>query len=227
MSARVVQLDADVHQKVLALLPWYVCAPPSVGDVEDMEERVRVEAHLAECPRCQAELAWERKLQAAHAHVDRPSDADHGFALLRQRIAGAAALRRRGGLAARLLRGWRAGPLWMRWALLGQFAAVAALSVLTLVSLAPAEHFRALGRPAAAPATDGRRNLIVRFRPAATEEEIRHVLRDSDARLVDGPTTTDAYLLTVPAGDEKAAVARLRERGVVVWVEALDGRGGP
>ena len=221
MSGRVVHLGIDVHQKVQALLPWYVCA--SLG----AEERVRVEAHIAECPRCQAELTWERKLQAAHADIDVPGDADQGFALLRERIVGAAAPRRRGGLMARLKHGWHEGPAWMRWALVGQCVVVAALSGSLLVLLPPEQRYRALGGPAAAPGTAGSGNLIVRFRPEATEHEMRRALRDSEAQLVYGPTITDAYLLAVPAGHETAAVARLRKESSVLLVESLDGRAAP
>jgi hypothetical protein len=53
------------------------------------------------------------------------------------------------------------------------------------------------------------------------------VLRDSQARLVYGPTTTDAYLLAVPADRVKAAVTRLRGERVVLLVEALDGGAVP
>jgi hypothetical protein len=67
----------------------------------------------------------------------------------------------------------------------------------------------------------------VRFRPEATEQEMRRVLRDSEARLVYGPTATDAYLLAVPAGLETAAVQRLRKESAVLLVESLDGRAAP
>ncbi len=221
MSGRVFHIGADVHQKVQALLPWYVGA--SLG----ADERASVEAHLAECLRCQSELAWERRLQAAHEDGDAAGDVERDFALLRERIAGAAAPRRRGGLATRLLRGWHRGPAWMRWAMLAQCAAVALLSVTLLVLHSPDERYRTLGGPAVATGAAGGGNLIVRFRPEATEQEMRRVLRDSEARLVYGPTTTDAYLLAVPAGREQAAVLRLRKERAVLLVESLDGRAAP
>ena len=221
MSGRVVHLGTDVHQKVQALLPWYVCASLAA------EERVRVEAHLAECARCQAELGWERKLQAAHAVIDEPDDVDLGFALLRERIAGAEVPRRRSGLAARLMHDWHKGPAWMLWALLGQCAVVAALSGLLLVPLSSEQRYRALGGPAATPGAVGGGNLIVKFRPEATEQEMRRALRDNEARLVYGPTTTDAYLLTVPTGHETAAVAQLRKSSAVLLVESLDRQAAP
>jgi len=221
MSGRVVQLGTDLHQKVQALLPWYV------GASLDEEERARVEAHIAECPRCQAELAWEREIQAACAH-SKPvatGNADGGFALLRERITADAPPPQRPGLLARLKDRWLATPGWTRWALAGQCVLVAALSGVLLVQLAPDQRYRALGGPAAASGAGG--NLIVRFRPEATEQEIRRVLRDSEARLVYGPTATDAYLLAVPAGLETAAVQRLRKESAVLLVESLDSRAAP
>ncbi|MFI4928658.1 MAG: zf-HC2 domain-containing protein [Burkholderiales bacterium] len=221
MSGRVVQFG-DVHQRVQALLPWYVGA--SLG----AEERASVDAHLAECARCQAELAWERRLHLADDCADVPGDVERDLALLRQRIVERAAPAQPRGAATRLLRSWRQGPAWMRWAVLGQCAVVAVLGLsLLLVAPSPEPRYRALGARATAPAAAGGGNLIVRFRPDAAEQDMRRVLRDSQARLVYGPTTTDAYLLAVPADRVKAAVTRLRGERVVLLVEALDGGAVP
>ena len=223
MSGRVVHLDTDVHQKVQSLLPWYVCASL------DTEESTRVEAHLADCPRCQAELASERELQAAYAHTGGPRDAgdvDRGFAQLRERMAGSTPPRQRHGLVARLRDRWRECPPWTRWALMAQCVLVATLSGVLILPIAPEQRFRALGGPETAPGATGG-NLIVRFRPEATEQEMRRVLRDNKARLVYGPTATDAYLLAVPAGLEATAVRQLRQEDAVLLVESLDGRAAP
>ncbi|MBS0340136.1 MAG: zf-HC2 domain-containing protein [Proteobacteria bacterium] len=223
MSGRVVHLGSDLHQQVQALLPWYFS-----GSLDE-EERARVEAHIADCPRCRAELAWEQEVQAAYVHstpgID--GDATQGFALLRERIAADASSPQGGGLLARLKAHWRATPVWTRWTLAGQCAVVAGLSSVLLIALAPAPGFRALGGPANGTGAAAGGNLVVRFRPEATEQEMRRVLRDSDARLVYGPTTTDAYLLAVPAGFESEAVRRLRSERAVLLVESLDGRAVP
>jgi len=224
MSGRVVQLGTDQHQKVQALLPWYV------GAMLDEEERAHVEAHIAECPRCQAELAWEREVQAAYAQSSTPGvgpAADQGFALLRERIAADASPRQDRGLFARLKAQWREIPVWTRWTVAGQCVAVAALTSMLLIALAPDPGFRALGEPASASGAAAGGNLIVRFRPEATEQEMRRVLRESEARLVYGPTATDAYLLAVPAGLESEAVKRLRKEHTVLLVESLNGRAAP
>jgi anti-sigma factor RsiW len=221
VSGRVVQFG-DVHQRVQALLPSYVGA--SLG----AEERASVDAHLAQCERCQAELAWERSLQLADDDAEVPGDVEGDLAQLRERIVHGAAPAQPSGAAARLLRSWRQGPAWMRWAMLGQGAVVAALGLaLFLVAPAPEPRYRALGARAAAPGAAGGGNLIVRFRPDATEQDMRSVLRDSQALLVYGPTATDAYLLAVPPERLKAAVARLRGQRAVLLVESLDGGAEP
>ena len=219
MTARVLPLDADVHAQVQALLPWYVRARL------EPDEHARVEAHVAQCPRCQAELAWERKMQITDDDAGDEHQAERDLATLRARIGSDAKSTGRAGAAARLMRGWRQGPAWLRWALLAQCAAVATLSVALLVeSPSPGQRYRALGAHTALPAGG---NLIVRFRPDATEQEIRDALRDSNARLVHGPTSTDAYVLAVPADHVDDAVTRLRARRVVLLVESLDGASPP
>ena len=67
-KAKVVHLDS--HQEVQALLPWYVTQRLSG------EELVRVVMHLADCPRCQADLDIERKLQAAHLQIATSGDVE-------------------------------------------------------------------------------------------------------------------------------------------------------
>jgi len=62
---------------------------------------------------------------------------------------------------------------------------------------------------------------------AAIVQYLRRVLSDNKARLVYGPTATDAYLLAVPAGLEATAVRQLRQEDAVLLVESLDGRAAP
>ena len=221
MTGHVVQLGSDVHQKVQSMLPWYV------GASLDAEERACVESHIAECPRCQAELALELELQAAYkADTGTPGDVDRGFAALRERLPGGAAPRPGRGLLSRLKDLVRDCPPWTRWALAAQCVVVATLGGLLILPLAPVQRYRALGGPAGPPAADGGQ-LIVRFRTEATEQEMRRVLRDNKARMVYGPTATDAYLLAVPAGLESTAVKQLRQEKAVMLVESLDGRAAP
>jgi len=79
--------------------------------------------------------------------------------------------------------------------------------------------YRALGSASAAPAA----NLIVIFRPDATEQDMRSVLRASGASLVGGPTSADAYLLHVAAADRPTAIARLQSDRHVQMAQPIDG----
>ena len=61
----------------------------------------------------------------------------------------------------------------------------------------------------------------MRFRADATEAQIRASLNTSGARLVDGPTVTDAYVVRLPREHYESALAALRQQPAVALVEAL------
>ena len=79
MKARGFQLDSDPHRAAQTLLPWYGNA------TLDPEVRNWLEAHLGECPRCQADLEFQRHLQAMPAAVPAGA-ADRGWLALRARL---------------------------------------------------------------------------------------------------------------------------------------------
>ena len=58
MKARVLQLDSDEHGRAQALLPWVA------NGTLDAAELAEVEAHLAECARCRADLEFQRLVRA-------------------------------------------------------------------------------------------------------------------------------------------------------------------
>jgi anti-sigma factor RsiW len=219
MRGRIVELSATEHRQVEALLPWYVRG--ALGP----QDHARVESHLADCARCQAALAAERGLQATHAAIEDPrgGDVEQGLAQMRLRIAASSANGAGESALVRWRRAWREGPRGWRWAVAAQGAGLLALGLALGLTLTwwPAREpsYRALGNPAAP--SGGQ--LVVRFRPEVTEAQMRRVLRENDARLVYGPTANDAYLLSVPAGREHTAAARLRQDSAVLLAEPLDG----
>jgi len=223
VSARIVPMDADGHQALQALLPWY-----ATGRI-DPAEAAMVEAHLAGCAPCRAELAWERKMSAAQATLGDGSSAEsaaRGLALLHDRIQAADLAARPRSASLGQPRRERRRPLvpWWSWVLGAQFAAIVLLTVLRIAPPKMSEPaYRALGTPAQTSAA----NLLVRFRPDAAEREIRSTLEGAGARLVDGPTVTGAYLLSVPVGAQAAALGRLRAASVVVLAESLDAGARP
>jgi anti-sigma factor RsiW len=207
--ARIIPLPVNRHQDVQALLPWYVM------NRLDPADRAKVEAHLAECSECRADADLERRLDAEVAGLS--LDTELGWARMRRRIAAGDPRRigwkRRGALIGRALR----RPRVLGWALAAQVALVLCASALLLSEARPARYL-ALGEPR--PARHG--DAILQFRPQASEAQLRRALRAEGARIVDGPTSADAYVVQIPSPFRDAALARLRRDPNVLLAEPID-----
>ena len=213
MTGRIIRLHGDSHQETQVLLPWYV-----TGQL-DPSDQAQVEAHLGHCAECQAELKIERGLQREIAALS--LDAEHSWAQLRSRLETRPPLRRRaasvGGWLRAAGRQWRSGAPGLRWALAAQFIVILGLGVLVLQTPRPA-RYQALG--AAPVAAAG--NAVVIFRPDTRERDLRQALDASHARVVDGPTSADAFVIHIPPAERAAALARLRRRGDIELAEPVD-----
>jgi anti-sigma factor RsiW len=225
MSGQILHLEPDPHVAVQRLLPWYL-----TGRLETTEHDA-VEAHLAQCPECRAELETERQWQLLQPGHGAQTDVEEAWARMRARLGGEAAPppaatpatppRRRGWP----LPVWQAGTrlparAWAAPALLS-----VALAVAIVVTLRPPQalgDYHALAAPAEVGAT-----AVVRFHPEATEAQIRRGLEDSGARLVDGPTVSDAYVVRLPHEHYAAALDKLRKAPGVALVEALESATSP
>lgn len=222
MNGKIVELDASAHQKVQKLLPWLLSESLSGAEL------ALVRKHLGLCQECRDDLAWQRQLRATEPQQQAAPDADRAFAALSARLDEAPAPPP-APLLLRLRRSWTGAGQWPRRAIVLQGAMIAALLVLLVApqswtappvsSPAPAE-FRALSAPPhAAPIG----NVMVMFKPETTERELRRILQASGARIVDGPTITDAYVLYLPVAVRDAALAALRREPAVQLAEPLDG----
>jgi hypothetical protein len=208
---QVMTFPADRHQEVQLLLPWH-----STGKLDEAEQAL-VEAHLAECELCRADVGAEPALRAA---LDLASPVTSGWAALEARV------RRASPEPRRTARPWLAAgrrlmrPERLKWVVAAQFAALVVLGVAALPDSPPAARdgpYRVLGDAAAARSG----NVLAMFRPEASEAALRHSLQASGARLVDGPTAAGAYLLDVPGGENGRPLAALRHDPSVTMAEPI------
>lgn len=224
MSGRVLRFEGSAHNQVMRLLPWYVN-----GTLEG-DELLQVAQHLIGCAECRGEVDELRRLQSVCARRESAPDATPSFVRLRHRLQEDRA--RPPSRWDGLRRNWRRAPTWLRITLAAQSCVVFALAgVLVGQQLSadrsitpPAPMYRALGN--AAPMDHARGNhdarLVVVFASHISHAEMQRLLRMSRTRIVDGPNDVGAYVLVVPANDQKAALDALRgERGVAM-VESLE-----
>ena len=203
----VIRLHGDPHAQVQRLLPWYVN-----GSLEG-DELAQVETHLAGCPECREDLEAEQAM--ARQVRTLPSDVERGWEALKARVEGSGPSVRRN--AGRPLFGRR---IPMGWALAAQAASLAILIPMLVFAFArPQPLYRTLG--SAPSAASG--NLVVIFKPDSTEQTLRTILMQNHARIVDGPTSTDAYVLHVASGQRAAVLARLKGDRSVSLAEPIDG----
>jgi hypothetical protein len=210
MTARVLQFDPAAHKVADVLLPWFV------NGTLDGDELAFVQQHLGECARCQREVEWLRELHAACVACAAAPNASNAFGKLRRQLEEPS---RGQGIVALLRSHWRRARPWSQWVIAAQLAVIVALGALLLPGDEGAAPYRTLAaRNATAPTTG---TVVVVFDPTTTESDFRRILRRADARVVDGPTQTNAYILDVPLERRKLAVQTLRAERAVVLVEQL------
>jgi anti-sigma factor RsiW len=210
MSGRVLPFDPAAHKVADVLLPWFV------NGTLDQDELAFVEQHLSECVRCQREVQWLRELRAACIDGEAAPGASTVFRNLRRQLDQPRAGRGRGASLGKL---WKRAPPWSRWAMAAELAAIVALGAVLLPTTDGLAPYRTLGARSAAAPTG---SLVVVFDPTTPESELRRMLRKAEARVADGPTQTNAYVLKVAAQRQVEAVQALRAEPAVVLVEQLD-----
>ena len=218
------------HQDVWELLPWHVN-----GTLDDAEA-AKVDRHLERCLTCRSELARQRDLAR---HI-RDSDATDGvleasLARMHARIAENEHGSRHAAPARRLVDRWLSAalrPFRESPRLVRGFVAVQAIAIVVMVTAlsltTPALSPR--GGPDGAPygtlaqesgLPEGGALLRVVFSPTAEERAMRGLLAAGGLRIVDGPSPTGVYTLSVPvgAGDTVGTeLARLRSSTLVDFV---------
>jgi hypothetical protein len=197
MNLRIFPGSDPVHRTTLELLPWYV------NDTLERGDRAQVEAHLSACLPCRRELEAQRALQSAVSVL--PQDPELSRALARVHAQLDAAER---GLLRRL---WDGSHPLLRGAFAVQLALIVALAAMLALQPPPAEY-RTLSAHAGAQQRTG---IAVIFSDGRSEQEVRGLLTQLGARIVDGPTADGAYTLAVDEARRDSAMAALREHAAV------------
>jgi hypothetical protein len=222
MNARPDPAGDAAHWMTQECLPWLLSG--TLGGAEGEA----AQAHLAACAFCRADLAQLRRLRDAVAIPDPQCDPERALGRLIERIEapGQVAPNRAatapGAPLLSKLRRAANDPRWLRRAALLQCGAIVLLAALLAWPGAAVDGYRGLG---AAP-TVGAQAVIV-FRPETPERELRRIVRADGARIVGGPTVTDAYVLAFPEGLAAPLLARLRAEPAVLLAEPLGSAGRP
>jgi hypothetical protein len=205
--ADIIRLRGSPHEEAQRLLPWLVNGTLTADEIK------LVEAHVSECAECRADLQAEWHLARELASM--PVDIDSSWAGIEQR------LESERPIVTRPEGFWRK-RIPVAWAVASPLAAAAAVA-LVFVNVTPSapvsQEYRALGSPTAAQAA----NVVVMFEDSTRVRDMRTALTDADARLVDGPTATGAYLLRVDGATREQALKRLRDNNAIALAEPIDG----
>lgn len=214
MNGRIFRLNIPPHQAVQELLPWFAAA--QLGP----EETSRVEEHLRSCEECRKDLDWERQLRAMTANnqgvAAAGTDVDRGLAQILPMLGAQQAP------APDIPAPATRQAHWLGWAAAVQGVVIVGLLALLARQDAAMPHYHLLGGGGS-----GAANLVVVFRPETSEHELRRIVRAHGGRVVDGPTVTDAYLISVPPVQRSAALRALRTEPAVTLAEDLQAGGTP
>lgn len=201
------------HREAQEALPWLANGTLAGAELE------RVQAHIATCAQCRADLALLRTVHAAGPGPDLDFDPDRALARLMPQLDAPPVQARTG-----LLQRWRDRAAandrtWLRAAVAFQFGAIAVLAALLARPSGQPDSpasYRVLGAAGA----NGMARVVVTFRPETPEAELRRIVRASGARIVGGPTVTDAWLVGAD-GRLDPVLARLRAEPAVTLAEPL------
>ncbi|MGR9089020.1 MAG: anti-sigma factor family protein [Gammaproteobacteria bacterium] len=206
-SDTIAAYDAE-HERAALNLPWYVN-----GTLNEAEQ-ADVRAHLAQCLVCRRELAALQVLSSAVAARTREPRTEAALARIHERCDDRSAQRR--------LFPWTAAAVLVIVAGLAGFVGINT----GLLGSGSGHHgyltlgARSINAPDVALVT-----ARIVFGHGVTERQLRELLLDAQAELIDGPTPRGAYTIALPRvsrdDDLQQAVAALRASERVLFVEPV------
>jgi hypothetical protein len=170
------------------------------------DEQAMVADHVALCKQCREELDWQRELQAVQPAAGATPDMEGALARLTLRLDEFKPVANQ--------------ARWMRWGMAAQLIVIAGLgAALAVQSMREPQVYRLMGAAPVENAAEA--HMIVVFHPSMTEGALRNALAVTSARVVDGPTEANAWLLRVPAASLPQALAAMRANKHVQMAEPL------
>ena len=167
-----------------------------------------------------SEVEWLRELHAACIAGEAMPGASVAFRNLRRELE---APRKSRDSIARLRRSVGRTRRWWQWAIAAEFAVIIVLGGLLLTSTDGPVLYRTLGAGNAGTSATG--SLVVVFDPATSAAEVQRILRSAGARIVDGPTQANAYVLEVPPGQTDRAAQAIKAERATLLIEPLGPQG--
>jgi hypothetical protein len=208
--------EQEMRQHFQELLPWHV------NGTLDPDQRVWVENYVRTHPDAKAELVWNESLQSKFQARMPTVAADAGWDTLQQRIR-----QERRAAAPSILE--------KITKFFGGIRLTPALTTAAAVILVQAGVIGTLlkhGDPDNAGNKDIYRNVgtapytgpvvAVTFKEAATEKELRQLLRSVDASIISGPGQLGNYILLIPGGRINDAAKLLQANSLVEAASVLE-----
>jgi len=202
------------HEEVAGLIPWYVNS--SLPD----QERLKVDAHIAGCAACRADLAEEQKI---FERINGAPTVEYMPAASLRRLQSRLDILQSPTDAAR-------SPRVASGRLSKQGLKAASIAVVAIsISLLLADRWVQFRAQQAAPnyrtvtSSPARaRDEVIRavFAPTLTLVEMQAILEEADLRIISGPTEAGVYSLAAKSGRPvHASLALLRRHSAVRFAE--------
>lgn len=214
--------EMEQHVQVSRLLPWYAQHRLSP------EEQSMVDAHLHTCAVCRSAVSNESVIANASEPRIADLDVERAWAKMSAKLDGAEAVAgqsypKKWSAPAVLhnLVHHLARPLTipMAWLVVPQLAMVLVLATF-LMQTEPEVKYQVLGNGVTLES-----NVVVVFKPEANQASVTRLLQKYEARIVDGPTVTNAYLLRVPEDQVPAAIREFRQDATIEQADGLQAGG--